>query len=297
MIFGNVPEEDLGSIDFTLPPDPPMNSGVLSGRRVPSPKLYIGCSSWGHKSWVGKVYPPKTPATKFRELYPLHFNATELNATHYATYPPEVIAKWAEPARGRDFKFCPKWPQSVSHYSSFIKVEGLTDAFINSISAFGENLGPTFLQVSDLFSPKKKDPLFEYLATLPTDLDLFVEFRHPDWFIEAETLFPVIKSLGRGLVITDTPGRRDCIHMYLTMPKLFLRFVCNSDHPTTYSRITEWAKRISVWMDQGLEEAYIFLHPGDEEVIPDLTMAWVDAVNLHCGLKLTSHYLKQHTLF
>ncbi len=245
MKFGNVPVQALPSIDFTLPPDPVMNASVLKGKRLPVPKVYIGCSNWGHKSWVNKVYPPKTPATKFRELYPLYFHATELNATHYAIYPPDVIAKWAEPARGRDFKFCPKFPQSISHYSSFVKVEGQTDGFINGISAFGENLGPAFLQVSDLFSPVKKEPLFEYLASLPDDLDVFVEFRHPDWFTQAGSLFPQIRALGRGLVITDTPGRRDCTHMYLTVPRLFLRFVSNSDHPSTYGRITDWAKRIS----------------------------------------------------
>ncbi len=297
MKFGNVPEEALSSINFSLPPDPAMNSSVLGGVRVASPKVYIGCSNWGHKSWVNKVYPPKTPATKFRELYPLYFHATELNATHYSIYPPEVIAKWAEPARGRDFKFCPKFPQSISHYSSFVRVEEQTDAFINGISAFAENLGPAFLQVSDNFSPLKKGPLFEYLSTLPVDLDVFLEFRHPDWFIQSEQHFPAIKSLGKGLVITDTPGRRDCTHMYLTLPKLMLRFVSNSDHPTTYPRIEEWAKRIGQWINSGLEEAYIFLHPGDETVIPDLTIAWVEAINKHCGLHIKPPYLKQRELF
>ena len=297
MKFGNVPEEALSSIDFTLPADPALNSSVLKGGRLPSPKVYIGCSNWGHKSWVNKVYPPKTTATKFRELYPLYFHATELNATHYSIYPPEVIEKWAEPARGRDFKFCPKFPQSISHYSSFVRVDEQTDAFISGISAFGDNLGPAFLQVSDHFSPLKKAPLFDYLSSLPTDLDVFIEFRHPDWFLHAEQHFPTLASLRKGLVITDTPGRRDCTHMYLSIPKLMLRFVSNSDHPTTYPRIEEWARRIAHWIDHGLEEAYIFLHPGDEAVIPDLTISWIEAINLHCGLQLKPPYLKQRELF
>lgn len=297
MKFGNVPEELLSSINFTLPPEPAMNSLVLNGARISSPKVYIGCSNWGHKSWVNKVYPPKTPATKFRELYPLYFHATELNATHYNIYPPDVIAKWAEPARGRDFKFCPKFPQSISHYSSFVRVEEQTDAFISGISAFAENLGPTFLQLSDNFSPIKKAPLFDYLSTLPDDLDVFLEFRHPDWFIQSEQHFHALKLLGKGLVITDTPGRRDCTHMYLSIPKLMLRFVSNSDHPTTYTRIEEWARRIGQWINSGLEEAYVFLHPGDETVIPDLAIAWVEAINRHCGLMLKPPYLKQRELF
>lgn len=297
MRFGTVTKEALSSVNFTLPPDPLMNATVLPGSRNATPKVYVGCSNWGHKSWVDKVYPAKTPATKFRELYPLYFQTTELNATHYNIYPPEVIKKWAEPARGRDFRFCPKFPQSISHFSSFVRVEGQTDAFINGISAFGENLGPCFLQVSDGFSPMKKQPLFDYLAALPKDLDVFVEFRHPDWFVQSDQLFPALKSMGRGIVITDTPGRRDCTHMYLSVPRLMLRFVSNSDHPSTYSRITAWAIRISEWIDKGLEEAYIFLHPGDETVIPELTVAWIEQINKYCGLQLKLPYLKKQMLF
>ena len=297
MKFGTIPLDAIPSVNFNLPPDPPLNTEVLNGRKELNPKVYVGCSNWGHKSWVNKVYPPKTPATKFRELYPSYFNTVELNATHYRIYSPGIIQKWAEPARGKDFRFCPKFPQSITHYSSFIRTEAQTDAFISGISAFEENLGPAFLQVSDLFSPLKKEPLFTYLASLPRDLDTFLEFRHPDWFIHAEELFPIVRDLKKGLVITDTPGRRDCTHMYLTVPRMMLRFVSPGAHPGTYTRITAWAKRIAAWIENGLEEAYIFLHPGDETVIPELTVAWIDAINLHCELKLKPPYVKQQELF
>ena len=274
MQFGMVSVEELAHIDFTLPKDAGLNAKVLSGKRINQPKIYIGSSSWGHTSWVGNVYPPKTPATKFRNIYPNYFNAAELNATHYKIYSPEIISNWAESARGKDFKFCPKFPQSISHFSGFNNVEDFTNGFIESISTFEELLGPAFLQVSEHFSPQKIDSLLGYLKTLPKDLDVFVELRHSEWFRRSEELFPLFQQLGKGLVITDTPGRRDCAHLCLTVPKLMLRFVSNQDHATTFLRIQAWVERISSWIDNGLEEVYIFIHPNSEEVIPSLIENW-----------------------
>lgn len=297
MKFGNVPDEALSTIDFQLAPDPVLNAAVLSGKRVSSPKIYVGSGNWGHPSWVGKVYPSKTPASAFRNVFPNYFGAMELNATHYKIYPESVIREWAAPAEGKDFKYCPKFPQSISHYSSFIKVEDLTDAFIQSIAAFGSNLGPAFLQVSDNFSLAKRDALFGYLSSLPSDLDVFLELRHPDWFNSGDESFRMLKDMNKGLVITDAPGRRDCTHMNLTVPKLLLRFVSNRDHATTFPRITEWADRIGAWVDKGLEEAYIFLHPGDESVIPELTVAWMEALNKTCNVNLKLPFIQQGSLF
>ena len=54
--------------------------------------------------------------------------------------------------------------------------------FSGALVAFEEHLGPIFVQVSDTFSPKRKEELFTYLTSLPKDLQFFLEVRHPDWF-------------------------------------------------------------------------------------------------------------------
>jgi uncharacterized protein YecE (DUF72 family) len=245
---------------------------------VASPAVWLGASSWGDKSWVGPVYPVPTPATRFRERYPKHFNAIELNATHYAVYEAETLAQWALGAQGRPFRFCPKFPQSISHYSGFRNVRELTDAFVDSLQGLGrEHLGPAFLQLPDSFAPNRKQELFDYLAALPRDLDVFLEVRHPGWMDDArerEALFETLKALGKGIVLTDTPGRRDLVHMALTVPRFFLRFVCHQLHPTSFSRTDAWLVRLQQWFDAGLHEAYIFLHPGEEAALPALHAYW-----------------------
>lgn len=299
MKFGALPEDRLAGIDLSLPKEPPGNTMVLPGVRAAHPKFYMGAARWGHSSWTGRIYPSKTPASQFRQLYPRYFSAVELNATHYKIYDPAVLRQWREAAAGRDFRFCPKFPQAISHYSGFKNAEALTTSFLESVLAFENNLGPIFLQLSESFSPEQKEVLFSYLSSLPKDLSFFLEVRHPAWFAgkEKEALFHKLRELKIGAVITDTPGRRDAAHLYLTLPKIFVRFVCNSLHGSSFERTNDWIRHIQNWINLGLEEAYIFLHPGDDGAIPDLAGYWIREVNRLCQLDLPNPTVSQKTLF
>ena len=145
------------------------------------------------------------------------------------------------------------------------------------------------MQVSDTFSPKRKDELFGFLKSLPTDLQFFLEVRHPGWFGKeeiTEELFSTLKEINMGAVITDTAGRRDCAHMYLTIPKTFIRYVGNSLHKSDFPRIDDWVNRIKYWLDNGMKEIYFFMHMHDEAKSPELTVYLVDKLNKVCGLEL-----------
>ncbi|MBC7888507.1 MAG: DUF72 domain-containing protein [Ferruginibacter sp.] len=289
MEFGRVPENELKTIDFTLPVDPVFNDKVLKGKPVKNPKVYIGCAKWGRTEWVGKIYPLKTKEKDFLQHYVQHYNSIELNATHYKIYGAEGIQKWADKAEKKDFLFCPKMYKGVTHYGSLKGKGTMTTEFLKGVLAFGKHLGPVFVQVSESFSPKRKEELFIYLDSLPGDLQFFVEVRHPEWFADAEVaneLFSKLRELKIGAVITDTSGRRDCAHMYLTLPGVFIRYVGNSLHATDYKRIDEWVGRIKCWLDNGLKEVYFFMHMHDEAFSPELTVYLVDKLNKKCGLKL-----------
>ncbi len=289
MEFGRVTENELNSIDFSLPAEPAYNKSILKGNPVKAPKIYIGCAKWGREEWVGKIYPPNTKEKDFLKYYVQHYNSIELNATHYKVYGEGGIKKWKEKAAGKDFKFCPKMYQGVTHRGSLSGKQFITNEFFRGIVAFEEYLGPIFIQVSDTFSPKRKDELFNYLKTLPTGLQFFLEVRHPGWFKKdgiMEGMFDTLKSLNMGAVITDTAGRRDCTHMQLSIPKTFIRYVGNSLHPSDNTRIDAWVKRIKYWLDNGLEELYFFMHMHDEATSPELTVYLVDKINKEIGLNL-----------
>ncbi|WP_276480619.1 DUF72 domain-containing protein [Paraflavitalea pollutisoli] len=289
MDFGKVPDDQLNSIDFTLPADPAVNALSLKGQRAVKPLVYMGVPRWGDRSWIGRVYPKGTKEAGHMEQYVKHFNAGELNATHYKIYTPAEIGKWAARAEGRDFKFCPKVPQSISHYSNFNNVFDQTSAFLEGVLAFGDHLGPIFLQVGEAYAPGRRDALFKYLASLPTDLQFFLEVRHPQWFSDKvvyKEMMDTLRSMNVGAVITDTAGRRDCAHMGLPVPKSFVRFVANLLHPTDYVRADAWLERIIQWINQGLEELYFFVHMPEEMYCPELVAYMIDKLNPACDLHL-----------
>lgn len=299
MEFGRVKEKELDAIDFSLPQDPETNKLVLKESKQ-EPVVYLGCAKWGRKEWVGKIYPKGTRAAQFLDQYVKHYNSIELNATHYQIYPPEEIAKWAAKAAGKDFKFCPKVVNSISHDSGFLNTDVLTKSFLESVLAFGDKLGPIFLQVSEWYNPKQRDKLFAYLKTLPSNLPFFLEVRHVDWFsdkIIRKELFDTLRELKIGAVITDTAGRRDCAHMELTVPKTFIRYVGNSLHATDYTRSDAWVERIKYWLSNGLQELYFFMHMHEEAFSPELTVYLVDKLNAACGLNLPKPKFIQGGLF
>lgn len=289
MKFGKVPESELDTIDFGLPAEPAGNKKILGGSRQAAPSIFIGCPQWGLPGWVGKIYPPKAKEKEFLANYVQHFNCIELNATHYKIYDAATIGKWAGTAGNRNFLFCPKMYQGITHQGALKGKDALINSFTESIRVFNEHLGPVFIQLSDSFGPARKEELFSFLQALPTNISFFLEVRHPDWFSNEavrKALFNNLYLLKTGTVITDTAGRRDCAHMYLTIPRAMVRFVANNTHRTDYARLNIWVERIKIWLENGLQELYFFMHTSDELYVPELTIYLVDKLNAAFGLQL-----------
>ena len=268
MKFGYLTPEELDRISIHLPHEPAANNAVLAGgKRTQQPaQIFAGCAEYRVPEWKGLLYPAHAKDGELLERYAAQYNMMEMNGTHYKIYPPEQIAKWAQAAGDRNFRFLPKFPQLISHDGgSFRQLETLTAAFLESVAHFGQHLGPLFLQMSEYYSPAGRSDLFRYLATLPEGFTYFLELRHPAWFTDAvvsDELFAALRDLGIGAVITDTPGRREVCHMHLTIPKAFIRFVGSQKHAGTQQRIDEWMRCLRRWTDAGLQELYFAVHTG-----------------------------------
>ncbi|HEY4287286.1 MAG TPA: DUF72 domain-containing protein [Puia sp.] len=284
----------IEEIDFSLPPDDPVNELLWQrcGAEKQQPvRLYVGCTQWGRTDWVGKVYPKGTKQKDFLAHYLKQFNCIELNTLFYGLQPKEVIQRWASLADD-DFRFCPKMSESISHRLQLRNAQDETKQFIDHISAFGDRLGTAFLQLSENFGPDRAALLQDYLRSLPRDFRLCVELRHKDWFGKdgfkdsAADTCRIMMENNIGTVITDTAGRRDVLHMRLTAPVVFIRWVGNSLHPTDFPRIEAWAHRLRSWMDKGLREIYFIVHNHNELLAPDLEKYAVERFNAICGTSL-----------
>jgi uncharacterized protein YecE (DUF72 family) len=291
MEFGRVKPEELAFVDFTLPPDPKLTTDTLKAATYKKElEVHVGCAKWGRKEWLGKIYPEKTKEANFLDEYVKHFDCIELNATFYQVYGPAVIEKWREKAaQNPNFKFCPKFSQSISHIKRLKNAAEVTTSFYEGIMAFGDLLGPLFLQLGDNYTPKSLPELKSYLQDLPHDVPVFVELRHKEWFAVPtvrDELFGMLHQLNKGAVITDASGRRDCVHMELPTPHAFIRFVGNSLDPTDYSRIDEWVQRIKQWHQDGLQSLWFFMHQHDERYSPELCDYVIEQLNKELNLNI-----------
>jgi len=295
MEFGRVAEEEINSIDFTLPADGEQAKLTLNAnKQFAKPLFYVGCAKWGRKEWKELIYPKKTKEADFLGEYVKHFNSIELNAVFYSIPKEEQILKWREQVAANtngEFLFCPKFSRTITHIKRLKDTDFLTDEYIKAISAFGPYLGPCFLQVSDNFGPNNIEVLENYLKKLPQDLKVFVEVRHKDWFVgdAKKQLFSMLAKLGKGAAITDASGRRDCLHMELPTPDAFIRFVGNGGKylDSDKARVDEWIVRIKQWLDNGLQQVYFFLHQHDEADTPLIADYTIEQFNKHLGSDLS----------
>jgi uncharacterized protein YecE (DUF72 family) len=286
MEFGKVTAEALEQIDFTLPPDHPRTTHLLKqSGSTGKTMIRVGCAKWGRKDWVGKIYPKGTKEGDFLEHYARHFNCIELNATFYRMPTQKQTEGWRSKV-GEDFRFCPKYTDQITHIRRLKDVEGTVERFYEGISGFGKNLGPIFLLPHPGMGPKTLETIEAFIEAQPDDIELFIELRHKDWFANTEvldTLFAFLEKNKVGAVITDSSGRRDCVHMRLTTPEAFIRFVGNGLHPTDYTRCDDWITRIGQWRDQGIQSVYFFMHQHEELHSPELCKYLIEKMNSNLG--------------
>lgn len=268
MQFGKVSVEELENIDFKLPED----NLIQANKEGLKQQLYIGCAKWGRKDWVGKLYPQGTKEKDFLTEYSKNFNSIELNATFYNIPTKNLVKKWKSNLASQEFVFCPKITNVISHFRRLRECDDYMNVFFEGVLEFEDALGPSFLQLPPNFTTKNAADLKKFVENIPTDFELFVEFRHHSWF-DQEVLKRTSDFLNQhkiGLVITDTAGRRDCAHMRICCEKTMIRFVGNSLHPSDYKRCDEWIERLIDWQHKNIKEIYFFMHQHDELHSPEL---------------------------
>ena len=258
MQFGKLP-----SLTGLTPADFPLPESHWHFDAPPSHcRAYVGGTTWNIPAWVGSTYPDKTPRRLFPEAYGRNFGTIEFNATHYRIYSEAKMREWAE-ATPEGFRFCPKFPQIISHFRRFNNCEGPTDDFIAGLLALGNRLGPSFIQLPPHFAPKHADALWTYLAKWPRELPVAIEFRHPDWFVGEQPHWNRLAELGVGAVISDTAGRRDALHMQITAPHVLVRFGGYEGDAIDAHRLEQWGKWTDALEARGGTSFHLLVHEPD----------------------------------
>jgi len=291
MKFGRSEASALSHISWKLPADPPATQTILEtcSPHAQPPSIYLGCSVWTDRSFVGKIYPKGTLPKDFLKVYCKQFNTVELNTTFYSIPSVEKVKKWKEAATP-GFQFCPKVSRSISHSNNLDARQRLLDIFIEAVLHFEEALGMTFMQLSPYFQPNNIQALQKLLMHIPQGFSLAIELRHPTWFsdeVAQQELFSFFREHGIVAVITDVAGRRDVLHQTLTARCAFIRFTGNNLHDTDYIRIDAWVKKLQEWLQKGLSAIYFFLHEPQKALCVDLAVYMLQQLNPLTGLQLS----------
>jgi uncharacterized protein YecE (DUF72 family) len=286
MKFGHL--DEIGSIDFSLPPDHPHNGKVLKGKPAKQAKVYSGLPEWGNDGFPGKIYPKGTKPKDYLKFYSQQFNVIEQNMTLYRIPTRKMVEGWVSVVP-KGFLFCPKVSQPIVQVKPLGRNRPALTEFCDSMHTFGDHLGTVFLQLHPTFAPTRYDDLVNFFDLWDSTLPLHVELRNEGWFADKDLLnklFDEMRNRKIGTVITDTAGRRDAAHMGLTTPSAFIRFDGNELHRTDFTRIDEWALRIKHWIDNGLQTVYFFLHTPTKSLTPEMSNHFLTRMNALCGSKL-----------
>ncbi|WP_312346121.1 DUF72 domain-containing protein [Chryseobacterium binzhouense] len=275
MKFGQV--EDPSQIDFTLPQDHSRTKAILKQNKKGLENISIGCAKWNKTDLKG-FYPKGTKDEL--TYYAKQFNSIELNATFYGMPTPEQVQTWKEKTPP-NFKFFPKITNTVSHFRRLLNVDDVVTQFATAVLNFDEKLGMVFLQLHDNFKPKDYERLEQFVNKWPKEVPLAIELRNTEWFTDEEILDKTCQLFEENQIaniIVDTAGRRDMLHMRLTTPNAFVRYV-GANHESDYERLDDWLNHLTQWKKEGLQNLYFFVHQNVEKASPLLSAYIIEKIN------------------
>ncbi len=284
MKFGQ--SENPEFIDFRLPADDRRTIEILKQNDRDKPmNVYVGCAKW-NKTDLKNFYPRGTKDEL--TYYSRQFNSIELNATFYSMPSREQVITWRDKTPD-GFRFFPKVTQSISHMRRLNDVQVLTDEYCDNVSNFEDKLGMAFLQLHDNFGYKNYDRLVRFIENFPKAIPLAVELRNTEWFNNASIATEVYQLFEKHQItniVVDTAGRRDLLHMRLSTPVAFIRYVGANDPQSDRERLDDWINRLKIWVDGGLRDIYFFVHQNIEMESPFLSAYFIERLNAEFGLSL-----------
>ncbi|WP_294250279.1 DUF72 domain-containing protein [uncultured Chryseobacterium sp.] len=275
MKFGKL--EDSSHIDFTLPGDHPDTESILRQNTKGLGRISVGCAKWTRSDL--KAFYPKGTKDELK-YYATQFNSIELNATFYGMPSPEQIQIWKNKTPP-GFTFFPKVPNTISHFRRLTDVTDAVTQFATSVMNFGEQLGTVFLQLHDNFRSQDYARLEKFVRDWPAEIPLAIELRNEEWFADAEAFSKAARLFEQHhitMILVDTAGRRDVLHMRLTTPDAFIRYVATNNE-TDYERLDDWIRRLTLWKEQGLRNLSFFIHQDIEADSPLLFDYFIRNIN------------------
>ena len=271
--------------------------------------LRIGLPQWQHPGW-------KRAGLHTLEDYAQHFDCVEGNTTLYALPDNDTVLRWRG-MTGDNFRFCFKFPATISHDAALRDTGDLLNDFFRRMDPLSERIAQYWLQLPARFSPRQLPELWAFLQQLPSAFTYGVEVRNNAFFSQPEAG----RALNRGLadrgvnrVILDSRAVHSSasvsaaaldakakkpkvpVHAVCTAEQPMIRFIGSDDVAHSAELFARWSARLQEW--QSARSPLLFIHtPEMGEVFPLLHRLWPELQPLTAGLPALPSWPDQQSLF
>ncbi|OKH12737.1 hypothetical protein NIES208_15755 [[Limnothrix rosea] IAM M-220] len=245
----------------------------------------IGCAVWSYRGWLGNFFPAGSSAQDLLRLYGDRLRTVEGNTTFYAV-PSEVTVNRWRIQTPKDFRFCLKFPRTVTHQGLLVPQLSAAQEFMDRVAPLGDRLGCIFAQLPPSYSPAQFDDLKNFFQALTnTGIQLALEVRHLDWFKEPHSLALAtwLESQNITKVLLDTRPIYNCpdnpqaksqrkkpnvpLQQISTSQQAIVRFISHPNFDYSEPYLSAWVEQIAQWLSDN-KEIYFFVHCPIEDHSP-----------------------------
>ncbi len=226
-------------------------------------RLRIGTSGYHYEHWRGRFYPADLPQRDWFAWYAHAFDTLEINNTFYRLPEAATFTSWRRRAPER-FEYAVKMSRFATHLKKLADPAEPLRRFLGRARRLRGHLGPILVQLPPRWRPEL-ERLAAFLAAAGRRERWAVEVRDARWL--GEPLLEVLRAAGAALVIHDLLEDHP---RAVTADFVYLRF--HGDRARgVYPRqaLAAWARRVSEWLEQGLDVYVYFNNDHEAHAIHD----------------------------
>ncbi len=217
----------------------------------------IGTSGWSYRHWRNVLYEPGLPSARWLERYVAEFDTVELNGSFYRWPRDEQFESWRDQLPS-GFVMAVKAARGLTHARRLRSPEEWVERMARGWRALGDRKGPLLAQLHPALERDDKR-LDHFLAAMPTEIPVAVEFRHPSW--DHPDVYDLLEKHDAAYVVMSGAGL-PCL-LKATARFVYVRLHGPDQHAMyggSYSPddLRGWAERITEWHAQGRDVVVYF---------------------------------------
>lgn len=232
------------------------------------PQIRIGTQGWNYNAWTGPFYPDGTRPTDYLSVYSRAFDTIEVDSTFYGIPAAANLRAWSDKTPD-DFVFSLKLPQEITHERRLRDSTGAPEEFFGRVRELGRKLGPVLVQMGPDFGPAELPALVGFLARIPGEMRVAIEFRHRGWITDGVLALLRERNVALALIDGRWIPRRSMLALASrpTADFSYIRWMGPNRDIVDYSRVQvdrtseleQWAAAVQDLFRNGVRDVFAYV--------------------------------------